>query len=134
MRWREKLIRDRGGRGVRIIAVWLKGLTKVYGAYEIAICLDYPEITLERFRHELLVEGGIHGDDYRVLATFDGDTPGEEVIGLWPLAIHPERGYRATIPERSLPGATATESLRDEMYNLMGTRDDFKLYLLVLEM
>ncbi|CAG7559567.1 unnamed protein product [Fusarium equiseti] len=134
MRWRKNLIEVRGGRGIRIIAVWLKGLTKVYDAYEIAISLGYPRGILELFRHEILVEGGIHGNDYRVLAIFNGDTPGEEAIGLTPLAIDPERGYRATIPRGSLPGATATESLRDEMYSLMGTGNDFKLYLLVLEM
>ncbi|KAH7192724.1 uncharacterized protein B0J16DRAFT_411406 [Fusarium flagelliforme] len=137
MYWRENLIRNRGGRGIRIIAVWLKGLTKVYDAYTIASHLGYPRgprRILEHHRHELLVEGGIHGDDYRVLAIFNGYTLGEEDIGLRPLAIDPERGYRATIPRGSLPGATATESLRDEMYSLTGTSSDFKLYLLVLEM
>jgi hypothetical protein len=134
MRWRKNLIEVRGGRGIRIIAVWLKGLTKVYDAYEIAISLGYPRGILELFRHELLVEGGIRGDDYRVLAIFNGDTPGEEAIGLTPLANSPERLYGARIPRGSLPGTTATESLRDEMYSLMGTRDDLKLYLLVLKM
>ena len=140
MNWRENLITNRVGRGIRIIAVWLKGLTRVYDAYEIALCLGYPSAEvgvrprLENHKDELLVEGGIHGDDYRVLAIFNGNILGEEDIGLKPLAIDPERGYRATVPRGSLPGTTATESLRDKMHTLTGTSNDFKLYLLVLEM
>jgi len=136
MYWRENLIRNRGGRGIRIIAVWLKGLTKVYDAYEIARHLGYPRDlrrVLEHHRHEILVEGGIHGDDYRVLAIFDSDALDEEAVSLSPLTGSQKR-YEATIPRGSLPGTIATDSLRDAIHMLTGTRDDFKLYLLVLKM
>ena len=136
-KWRKNLITDRGGRGVCIIAVWLKGLTKVYDAYTIAKRLGYPQgprRILEHHRQELLVEGGIRGDDYRVLAIFNGDTLDEEAVSLSPLIASPERLYKAKIPRGSLSGTTATESIRDEMHRLMGIRDDFKLYLLVVKM
>ncbi|RFN50178.1 hypothetical protein FIE12Z_5582 [Fusarium flagelliforme] len=139
MHWRKDLIEDRGGMGVRIIAVWLKGLTRVYDAHKIARSLGYPSAgpgvrpRLENHEDELLVEGGIDSG-YRVLAIFNGDTLDEEDVSLSPLANSPERLYGATIPRGSLPGTTATESLRDEMYSLMGTSDDLKLYLLVLKM
>jgi hypothetical protein len=66
-----------------IVAVWLKDLSGVYNAYNIAQCLiDHQgpssssglRRNLAYFRGELLVQGGIDYTEYRILACFRATT------------------------------------------------------------
>ncbi|KAF4437744.1 hypothetical protein FACUT_5459 [Fusarium acutatum] len=67
LNWRKHLI-ERGSRGIIIVAVWLKDLSGVYDAYNIAQHLPARKDSnssselrrkLNGFRGELLVQGGI---------------------------------------------------------------------------
>lgn len=82
LKWREHLI-ERKGKGIMIVAVWLKDLSGVYNAYNIAQCLiDHQgpssssglRRNLAYFRGELLVQGGIDYTEYRILACFRATT------------------------------------------------------------
>lgn len=97
LNWRKRLI-ERGGRGIIIIAVWLKDLSEVYDAYNIAQRLlgrkDLNSSSRLRrnfdcFRGELLVQGGIDYMEHRILACFEGDSLEIERRSISPLIKFP---------------------------------------------
>jgi hypothetical protein len=145
MEWRRGRIKE-GGRNVRIIAVWLKGLSNVYDAYDIASCLEYStEHTrgqstsgvLENHRNELLVQGCISSSSNRVLACFEGDTLDKEILSFPLLSNDWRWPFEVTIPQGSLPGVSetaATNLLMNNIHSLTGVSDGFKFCILVLKM
>ncbi|KAF5018644.1 hypothetical protein F66182_9370 [Fusarium sp. NRRL 66182] len=145
MRFRRRLL-DRGGKGIVVIAVWLKGLV-VYDAHSIATSLGYPSVLpsgmghrqrLEHHIDELLVKGGIRSWEYRILACFTGDSLEYESI----MSPPPRRpfGYRFSslvgrVPIGSLTGIHAPcenlmQELAAEVYSLAGVRDEAELHAL----
>ncbi|KAF5245282.1 hypothetical protein FANTH_7404 [Fusarium anthophilum] len=147
LNWREHLI-ERGGRGIMIVAVWLKDLSGVYDAYNIAQHLlarqgpmSSSELRqkLDNFRGELLVQGGIDYMEYRIMACFQGDSPEIERRSISPLLRFPEPRITACIPRGTLPvhgnsQLSITQQLEYEMLNLTGVRNDAKLCVLILAM
>ncbi|KAF5970149.1 hypothetical protein FCOIX_10548 [Fusarium coicis] len=147
LKWREHLI-ERKGKGIMIVAVWLKDLSGVYDAYNIAQCLiDHQgpssssglRRNLDNFRGELLVQGGIDYTEYRILACFQGDNPEIERRPISPLLKGPERSLVVSIPRGTLQiygksNLSITQQLECEMLILTGVRNDVKLCVLVLAM
>ncbi|KAF5596244.1 hypothetical protein FPCIR_4166 [Fusarium pseudocircinatum] len=147
LKWRERLIK-RGGREVMIVAVWLKDLSGVYDAYNIAqrlVARQDPNPSsrlrqnLDNCRGELLVQGGIDYTEYRILACFQGDSPEIESRSISPLLKYPERSLVVSIPRGTLPiygnsNLSVTQQLEYEMLSLTGVRNDAKLCALVLAM
>ncbi|EWG49590.1 hypothetical protein FVEG_09078 [Fusarium verticillioides 7600] len=147
LKWRKRLIK-RKGKGIMIVAVWLKDLSGVYDAYNIAQCLidhqgpsSSSELRekLDYFRGELLVQGGIDYTEYRILACFQGDNPEIERRPISPLLKSPERSLAMSIPRGTLSiygksNLSITQQLECEMLSLTGVRNDVKLCVLVLAM
>ncbi|KAF5617978.1 uncharacterized protein FTJAE_12418 [Fusarium tjaetaba] len=147
LNWRKRLI-EKKGKGIMIVAVWLKDLSGVYDAYNIAQCLidhEGPSSSSELrpklayFRGELLVQGGIDYTEYRILACFKGDSPQIERRSISPLLKNPERSLVVSIPRGTLPiygnsNLSTTQQLEYEMLSLTGVRNDAKLCALVLAM
>ncbi|KAL7936041.1 hypothetical protein V8C35DRAFT_296684 [Trichoderma chlorosporum] len=140
--WRAALCRRQtmigwGAREVIIVAVWLRGLPRVYDASLIAKRLGLEDLHL--FRHEVLVHGTISADSYRILAIFNGNSRIRDVT----LSI-PGLNIRAKIPgdvideavihDGMQPPPDVTNALRDEVYIHTGTRDDAKFIPLALSM
>ncbi|KAL5585263.1 hypothetical protein FOVSG1_014652 [Fusarium oxysporum f. sp. vasinfectum] len=147
LNWRKRLI-ERGGREIIIIAVWLKDLSEVYDAYNIAQRLlgrkdlnssSRLRRNLDCFRGELLVQGGIDYMEHRILACFEGDSLEIERRSISPLIKFPERSLVVSIPRGTLPtygnsNLSITQQLEYEMLSLTGVRNDAKLCVLVLAM
>ncbi|KAF5588895.1 hypothetical protein FPANT_6455 [Fusarium pseudoanthophilum] len=147
LNWRKRLIK-RGGREIIIVAVWLKDLSGVYDAYNIAqrlVAFQDPSSSsrlrrnLDNYRGELLVQGGIDYTKYRILACFKGDSPEIERRSISPLLKHPERSLVVSIPRGTLPvygnsNLSVTQQLEYEMLSLTGVRNDVQLCALVLAM
>ncbi|KAI1057404.1 hypothetical protein LB505_009021 [Fusarium chuoi] len=145
LNWRENLI-ERGGRGIMIVAVWLKDLSGVYDAYNIAqrlVARQNPNSdsrlrrNLDNCRGELLVQGGIDYMEYRILACFEGDSLEIERRSISPLLKFPEHKLVVPIPRGTLPiygnsNLSITHQLEYEMLSLTGVRSDAKLCALVL--
>ncbi|KAF5716358.1 hypothetical protein FMUND_6311 [Fusarium mundagurra] len=145
--WRNHLI-ERKGREIMIVAVWLKDLSGVYDAYNIAQrLLDHQgpnsgsdlRRKLDNFREELLVQGGIDYTEYRILACFQGDSPEIERRPISPPLKVPEWSIVVSIPRGTLPiygnsNLSVTQQLEYEMLSLTGVRNDAKLCALVLAM
>ncbi|KAI7771544.1 hypothetical protein LZL87_011747 [Fusarium oxysporum] len=145
--WRKRLT-ERGGRGIIIVAVWLKDLSGVYDAYNIAQRLlgrkdpnssSRLRRNLDYFRGELLVQGGIDYMEYRILACFEGDSLEIERRSISPLIKFPERSLVVSIPRGTLPiygnsNLSITQQLEYKMLSLTGVRNDAKLCVLVLAM
>jgi hypothetical protein len=126
---------ERGVTNVVITAVWLKGLP-VYDAYTLALSLGIPHSKCDP--NELLVLGGIAGDHYRILASFDGaGKPRRALLSL--------NGFRADalLPPAFIGGLpkevedgmvlpNATDRLRDEVYSCTGERDGIKFVELAI--
>ncbi|KAF2176963.1 hypothetical protein K469DRAFT_721144, partial [Zopfia rhizophila CBS 207.26] len=129
---------ERGANGIVIIAIWAKDLQNVYGAYDIALGLGFTENNQDRRRRlgnhfeEYLVAGGIHADDYRILATFYGDGPERSVS----LSI-PGLQAEVTVPSdfaRFNTGTNAMQELEDEVYRCTGIKGNGMLVRLFLSM
>ncbi|KAF5691217.1 hypothetical protein FDENT_3563 [Fusarium denticulatum] len=147
LKWRKHLI-GRGGREITIVAVWLKDLSGVYDAYNIAqrlVARQDPNSSsrlrrnLDNYRGELLVQGGIDYTEYRILACFKGDSPKIERRYISPMLKFPEQRLSVYIPRGTLPiygnsNLSVTQQLEYEMLSLTGVRSDVKLCLLVLAM
>ncbi|KAF5635074.1 hypothetical protein F52700_5622 [Fusarium sp. NRRL 52700] len=145
--WRKHLI-EREGKGIMIVAVWLKNLSGVYDAYNIAkrlIDREDPKSSSElqrnlgNYRGELLVRGGIDYTEYRILACFEGDSHEIERRSIPPLIKFPEREFTVYIPRGTLSAygnsnLSITQQLEYEMLSLTGVRSDAKLCALVLAM
>ncbi|PVH91433.1 hypothetical protein DM02DRAFT_342728 [Periconia macrospinosa] len=84
---RRRWMLDNGAKDIVLIAVETRDLRNVYNAYDVARCLGYTDNTRNRRRRlskhcgEFLVVGGIHADEYRIIATFPGDGP-ERLVSL----------------------------------------------------
>ncbi|RKL47384.1 hypothetical protein BFJ72_g2375 [Fusarium proliferatum] len=147
LNWRKRLI-ERGGKGIMIVAVWLKDLSGVYDAYNIAQRLvarqgpnsnSHLRWNLDNCRGELLVQGGINYMEYRILACFKGDSLEIERRSISPLLKFPEHELVVSIPRGTLPiygnsNLSITHQLEYEMLSLTGVRNDAKLCALVLAM
>ncbi|KAF5560299.1 hypothetical protein FPHYL_6738 [Fusarium phyllophilum] len=147
MNWRKRLI-EREGREIIIVAVWLKDLSGVYDAYNIAqrlVARQDPNSNsrlrrnLDNCRGELLVQGGIDYTEYRILACFQGDSPEIERRPISPPLKVPERSLVVSIPRGTLPtygnsNLSVTQQLEYEMLSLTGVRNDAKLCVLILAM
>ncbi|KAF5568112.1 hypothetical protein FNAPI_331 [Fusarium napiforme] len=147
LKWREHLI-ERGAREIMIVAVWLKDLSGVYDAYNIAQRLvAFQDLSsssrlrrnLDNYRGELLVQGGIDYTEYRILACFQGDSPEIERRAMSPMLEFPEQRLTVYNPRGTLPiygnsNLSVTQQLEYEMLSLMGVRNDAKLCALVLAM
>ncbi|KLO87024.1 uncharacterized protein LW93_12882 [Fusarium fujikuroi] len=131
LNWRKRLI-ERGGKGVMIVAVWLKDLSGVYDAYNIAQRLVVRQGPNSNSR-------GINYMEYRILACFKGDSLEIERRSISPLLKFPERELVVSIPRGTLPiygisNLSITHQLEYEMLSLTGVRNDAKLCALVLAM
>ncbi|KAF5614394.1 uncharacterized protein FSUBG_274 [Fusarium subglutinans] len=147
LNWRKHLI-EKGGRGIMIVAVWLKDLSGVYDAYNIAqrlLACQGPMSSnglrrnLDKFRGELLVQGGIDYMGYRIMACFQGDNPEIERQSISPLLGFPEHKLTVDIPRGTLPvygnsKLSIAQKLEYEMLSLTGVRNDAKLCVLILAM
>ncbi|KAG5747804.1 hypothetical protein H9Q69_009763 [Fusarium xylarioides] len=147
LNWRKHLI-ERGGREIMIVAVWLKDLSGVYDAHNIAQrLLDHQgpnsgsdlRRNLDNFREELLARGGIDYTEYRILACFEGDSFEIERRSISPMLKFPEQRLTVYIPRGTLPmygnsNLSVTQQLEYEMLSLTGVRNDVKLCALVLAM
>ncbi|KAI1032859.1 hypothetical protein LB504_006515 [Fusarium proliferatum] len=134
LNWRKGLI-ERGGKRIMIVAVWLKDLSGVYDAYNIAqrlVARQDPNPNsrlrqnLDNYRGELLVQGG-------------GDSLEIERRSISPLLKFPEHKLVVSIPRGTLPiydnsNLSIIHQLEYEMLSLTGVRNDAKLCVLVLAM
>ncbi|KAK4235006.1 hypothetical protein C8A03DRAFT_46782 [Achaetomium macrosporum] len=142
--WNKALARrsqylDQGATSVVIVAVWLKGLSAVYDAYDLAASLGIPDSNRDWHLHEVLVLGGIWADQYRILVRFDGVGEPERALLLFDrFAARPRipPAFIEGLPKRielgMAPLPYATNRLRDAIYSNTGTRDDVKFYELVI--
>jgi hypothetical protein len=66
-------------RNVHIVPFSTAGISTIFDAYKVARALDYPNggfdncRKLWNHRDEFLVYGGVHFEDYAILAIFPGD-------------------------------------------------------------
>jgi hypothetical protein len=130
---------EKGATDVVIIAVWLKGLARVYDAYEIAGAFGIHGKKRDVHLYEVLLWGGISADEYRILAAFGGvgqtlpavlSLPGLSMAVRLPPAFI--RGVQEKTEIATSLRPDATSRLRDEIYMRGGVRDDSKLYRLAL--
>jgi hypothetical protein len=141
---RRRWLLEEGANNVTIIAVWVKDLHYVHDAYDIATALRYTDDNRDgarqprqprQLRHhfgEFLVEGGIRADDYRILATFDGDGP-ERLVSL----SIPRLRVEVMVPgdfAQSAMASTPTQKLEDEVYSCTGVKCNQKFERLVCRM
>ncbi|KAI5925840.1 hypothetical protein F4810DRAFT_658500 [Camillea tinctor] len=136
-RWRW-MVKKKGVTKVIIVAVWLEGLPRVYDAFLMARALRFEDRQLDLYLPEVLVDGGISADSYRVLTIFHGKQLAEIALSVDGLTMMVEipGDFVADVLDRTLIGIRhrpdPSNKLRDEVYVHTGTRDDLKFLTLAL--
>ncbi|WXC51015.1 hypothetical protein QX201_010720 [Fusarium graminearum] len=105
---RRKWVVEEGATQVVIVAIWLKGLSGIYDAFEIANSLGLKKPGKpDLFRHEVLIHGGISADSYRILAMFPGVQPTVDIALCVPnmtMMVEVPRDFIAGVQVNTLMG------------------------------